>query len=126
MSVPAGPAGRSSRNFSEPETFHPERWLSDPNFASDDLDSSQVFSVGPRNCIGKKYVFTTPLVLGSFSDVFQRHSFAMAEMRMIIALVLFNFDIALDKDMKSWGDGHKYYNAWIRPSLRVHLTPVAA
>jgi cytochrome P450 len=44
---------RSSRNFAEPDTFAPERWLGADRFASDKRDSFQPFSVGPRNCIGR-------------------------------------------------------------------------
>ena len=49
-------AFRSSQNFTSPNTFAPDRWLGDPRFASDRLDVMQPFSIGPRNCIGKKYV----------------------------------------------------------------------
>lgn len=46
----------SSKNFFEPESFHPERWLDngDSRFANDDKDAFHPFSHGPRNCIGKK------------------------------------------------------------------------
>lgn len=48
---------RSSRNFTDPEKFIPERWSSEnPRYPNDRLEGSQPFSVGPRNCIGKKYV----------------------------------------------------------------------
>ena len=47
-------AFRSTLNFNSPENFAPSRWLGDPRFASDRLDAMQPFSVGPRNCIGKK------------------------------------------------------------------------
>jgi cytochrome P450 len=48
----------SSRNFTEPEKFIPERWLED-EYQGQRFDKSrhaalQPFSVGPRNCIGKK------------------------------------------------------------------------
>jgi cytochrome P450 len=46
---------RSSENFTDPESFHPERFLGDSRFASDRKAAFQPFSVGPRNCIGKKY-----------------------------------------------------------------------
>lgn len=42
--------------FKKPEEFHPERWLDDPEFATDDRDVFQPFQIGPRNCIGRKYV----------------------------------------------------------------------
>jgi cytochrome P450 len=45
---------RSTRNFKDPDAFIPERWLKDPQYATDDLGASQPFSFGPRNCIGKK------------------------------------------------------------------------
>ncbi|TVY85334.1 Cytochrome P450 monooxygenase aclL [Lachnellula suecica] len=45
----------STRNFTEPYSFLPERWLSnrDSRFINDQHDALQPFSVGPRNCIGK-------------------------------------------------------------------------
>lgn len=47
-------ADRSSRNFADPESFLPERWLGDLHFVKDDKAACQPFSYGPRNCIGKK------------------------------------------------------------------------
>lgn len=44
----------SSRNFSDPFSFKPERFLEPAKFPSDDFDVLQPFSNGPRNCIGKK------------------------------------------------------------------------
>lgn len=47
----------SSRNFTDPLKFIPERWLDGPDskrFAKDRVQAFQPFSVGPRNCIGKK------------------------------------------------------------------------
>ena len=55
--------GHSSMNFCDPESFAPERWLKtkdgeEPSeslkWASDKLEAVQPFSVGSRNCIGKK------------------------------------------------------------------------
>lgn len=52
-----------SRNFTEPETFAPERWLDDGNdeegkagnrWQRNERDAVQPFGVGPKNCIGKK------------------------------------------------------------------------
>lgn len=50
-------AFRSTLNFTSPGAFAPSRWLGDKRFAGDRLDVVQPFSVGPRNCIGKKYGF---------------------------------------------------------------------
>jgi cytochrome P450 len=40
--------------WTDPDGFHPERFLGAPEFANDKLDALQAFSVGPRNCIGRK------------------------------------------------------------------------
>lgn len=44
----------TTSNFSRPDEFIPNRWLDDPQFASDRKECMNVFSFGPRNCIGKK------------------------------------------------------------------------
>lgn len=54
VSVPQWAAHQSELNFSQPQEFIPERWLNDERFASDMRDVVNPFSVGPRNCIGKK------------------------------------------------------------------------
>lgn len=50
----------SAENFAHPLEFAPERWLDGPardgRFARDKQHALQPFSVGPRNCIGKKWV----------------------------------------------------------------------
>lgn len=43
-----------SHQFKDPFQFHPERWLGDPAFASDNKDAFQPFHVGSRNCLGRK------------------------------------------------------------------------
>ncbi|KAM5352896.1 hypothetical protein ACJ41O_005618 [Fusarium nematophilum] len=40
--------------FKDAESFIPERWLGDPRFNGDQKAAFEPFSVGPRNCIGKK------------------------------------------------------------------------
>jgi cytochrome P450 len=48
-------------------------------------------------------------------------SLAYAEMRLILAKMVFNFDMELvDKDM-DWLD-HKSTTLWIKPPLNVYLT----
>lgn len=44
---------RHPDNFKDAHSFRPERWLGDPEFKDDKLDSLEPFSVGPRNCLGK-------------------------------------------------------------------------
>lgn len=49
-------AFRSPLNFQRPDEFIPERWIRDcpPEFQSDNRSVFQPFSVGTRNCLGKK------------------------------------------------------------------------
>lgn len=49
-------AHQSPKNFHRPEEFLPERWLSNApaEFDNDDKNVFKPFSVGPRDCIGKK------------------------------------------------------------------------
>jgi cytochrome P450 len=44
---------RNPKNFRDPYEFIPERWISE-DYASDIKSALQPFSVGPRNCLGKK------------------------------------------------------------------------
>jgi len=82
-----------STNFTKPEEFHPERFLGAEEFKNDNFDIMQPFSVGPRNCIGK--------------------NLAYAEMRLILARFLWNFDVEFDaekmgKEGKEWLDQKTY------------------
>ena len=54
VGVTSWAATHAPKNFALPEEFVPERWLDDPRFANDDKQASQPFSMGARNCIGKK------------------------------------------------------------------------
>lgn len=58
VSVGQYAAWHSTHNFSSPDEFIPERWLAENSdngiFADDNRSGFFPFSVGPRNCIGKK------------------------------------------------------------------------
>lgn len=95
----------SEHNFTYPNGYHPERFLGDPKFAGDKLDVLQPFSVGPDDCIGR--------------------NLAYAEMRLILARILFVFDLRIADDSKNWLRGQKIYQLWQKPPLNVHLTPVS-
>lgn len=45
---------RSKTNFQDPDVFDPERWLDEPEYGWDRKDAFHPFSIGPRNCIGRK------------------------------------------------------------------------
>ncbi|KAK4150684.1 Isotrichodermin C-15 hydroxylase [Chaetomidium leptoderma] len=109
----------SSQHWEEPFAFRPDRWLNkvdgaigevresgeeekDPD--GDRLEAMQVFSMGPRNCVGR--------------------NLAYAEMRLIIARVIFEFDLKFAEGGKEWLHNPEVYTIWKKKPLNVHLTPV--
>ena len=50
-------------------------------------------------------------------------SLAYAEMRLILARILFNFDLELADPNLKWMD-QKVFTLWSKPELNVYLTPV--
>ncbi|KZL68279.1 trichothecene C-15 hydroxylase (cytochrome P450), partial [Colletotrichum tofieldiae] len=96
-------AYHSPENFTLPDSFIPERWLDDPRFASDRKDGFQPFSVGPRNCIGR--------------------NLAYAEMRLVLARIIWNFDMRLGEDSKDWDEKSHVYLLWQKGPVSVFLTP---
>lgn len=83
VSVHGWTINTSPGHFARPKSFVPERWLKStpPEFASDQFNASQPFTLGPRNCIGKTLAYT--------------------EMRLIIARLTWNFDISLPVEGQS-------------------------
>jgi cytochrome P450 len=117
----------------------PERWLGDPEYAHDVRGVLQPFSVGPRNCIGRKYV-SAPLpfaltfgvqyealcagvpVLFNVTDS-EGTSLAYVEMRLILARLLWNFDLELMPESKNWS-AQKIFTLWEKGGINVKLFPV--
>jgi len=93
-------AYHSPTNFRNPDEFIPERWIS-PEYDSDNKGAFQPFSVGPRNCLGK--------------------NLAYHEMRLILATVLYRFDMSLCAESKAWNN-QKVYAFWERHPLMVTLS----
>jgi cytochrome P450 len=87
----------------KPYEFHAERWLEDKRFVSDNRKARQPFSAGPRNCIGK--------------------NLAYAEMRLLLASLLWHFDLELAEESKDWMERNQIYVLWLKPELKVKLTP---
>ncbi|KAI9162762.1 isotrichodermin C-15 hydroxylase [Paramyrothecium foliicola] len=96
-------ASLCSENFTDSFEFHPERYLGDEKFSSDNFGASQPFSVGPRNCIGRTLTY--------------------AQSRLILARILFTFDMKLSKRSSNWMNQTNHVT-WDKPPLYVHLTPV--
>lgn len=81
---------RSEHNFKQADAFVPERWLSWNGY--DDRSAYEPFSLGPRNCIGK--------------------NLAQAELKIILARTIFNFDFALPADRRKHDGDNKMGWRW--------------
>lgn len=89
--------GRSSRFFDAPHEFRPERWLVDDNGSSGEAAAARSgieevlrpFSLGPRNCIGKLL--------------------ALAEAKLVVAKLLWHFDLALEGEHATWVEDARFY-----------------
>ncbi|EZF31456.1 hypothetical protein H101_04936 [Trichophyton interdigitale H6] len=104
VSVSQLSAYHSERYFLRPEEFIPARWMGDPQFSKDSKDVFQPFSVGPRNCIGQ--------------------NMARAEMRLIMAKILWNFDLELSPESDNWNEKLIIHGLWRKDPLMVQLKPV--
>lgn len=101
-------ASRSTRNFAYPNEFRPERWLeldqahSSP-FIMDKRDALQPFSLGLRSCVGQKLAYF--------------------ELRLILARMVFNFDLTLPDGPGSgliW-TCQKTYATWVKDPFHVRI-----
>jgi cytochrome P450 len=92
----------SEANFKDPHLFVPDRWLGDPVYGSDVREAFQPFSYGPRDCLGQ--------------------SFAMHEMRMILAALVLTFDIELCDESRGWDEKLRCYALWERGSITCRLS----
>ncbi|KAK6854788.1 hypothetical protein PG995_009133 [Apiospora arundinis] len=96
-------------NFADPETFIPERWLPeahplyDARFESDNKAAFKPFSAGPRDCIGK--------------------NLAYAEMRLVVARLLWNFDISALPRQDNWESRQRIFIVSDKGPLMIKLAP---
>lgn len=103
VSVSQRGINRSASNFVRPNEFAPQRWTGDAEFRDDQLKVVQPFSVGPRNCIGR--------------------SLAFFEMKLVLAKLLYSFDLQLCEESRGWMDGQKILFFNVRPPLMIKLKP---
>ncbi|KAK7743643.1 hypothetical protein SLS62_010546 [Diatrype stigma] len=98
----------SEDNWEDPWAFKPERFLAgdaaEAAKSGNRLEALQPFNVGPRNCIGR--------------------NLAYAEMRLILARIVYDFDLELADDSKNWIERQRAFALWDRIPLNVYLTPV--
>ncbi|KAH6865564.1 cytochrome P-450 [Alternaria rosae] len=92
-------------NWHRPLDFFPERWLQtkEGEFASDDRGASRPFSYGRHDCIGQ--------------------TMAMNEMRLALAKLFWNFDVALSPNSENWWISQKSYLIWEKKPLMVTIKP---
>ncbi|BCR98475.1 cytochrome P450 [Aspergillus luchuensis] len=91
------------KHFTDPNSYHPERFMGSPQFTHDRRDVFQPFHVGPRNCLGR--------------------NLAYSEMRLILALIMFSFDMVISEDCHDWIQ-QKNFLMWQKRPLKVYLKPV--
>lgn len=94
-------AYHDSRNFTDPEVFAPERFLSGTSkYQNDNYEAFQPFSFGPRNCIGRNLAYN--------------------ELRSFLARVVFAYEWDVYPESNNWLD-QKVWFAWEKPSLMIQL-----
>ncbi|KAF5867749.1 putative benzoate 4-monooxygenase cytochrome p450 protein [Botrytis fragariae] len=99
---------RNPNNFTDPDSFRPERWLLpthphyDARYAKDNLACVKPFSHGPRDCIGKNLAYN--------------------EMRLLISRLLFRFDYELLPGQETWHDNQRAFLLWDKQPLKVRFT----
>ncbi|TLD09566.1 hypothetical protein PspLS_11865 [Pyricularia sp. CBS 133598] len=101
---------RSERNFADPETFAPQRFLPashplyEEKYASDNKAAFRPFAAGPRDCIGK--------------------NLAYAEMRVVVARMLWKFEMELQPGQGDWLSAQKIFSVFDKGPLNIKLRPV--
>ncbi|KAI8933199.1 hypothetical protein NX059_009836 [Plenodomus lindquistii] len=90
----------SSLHFTNPDSFAPERSLGAEEYANDKREVINPFSVGPRNCIGQ--------------------SLAWAEIRTILARLIWHFDMQLEDTKMEW-EKQRVFILWQKGPLVVRL-----
>lgn len=50
-------------------------------------------------------------------------SLAFVELRLILSRIVFNFDMELAPECRSWADDQELYTFWNKPALNVYFKP---
>ncbi|KAH7311808.1 cytochrome P450 [Rhexocercosporidium sp. MPI-PUGE-AT-0058] len=96
----------SAKNFPDPYKFDPERWTDERAARDGKLKASQPFGQGHRSCIGK--------------------FLAYAELRLLLASLIFHFDMEMVEDDGDWLEKCRVFIGWEKLPLMFHLTPINA
>lgn len=101
IGIPQYCASRSSRHFTDPDKYAPERFLGDEKYALDKRNVIQPFSVGGRSCIGQ--------------------NLAWAEIRTILGRLVWNFELEMLDASQDWEKQQRVFVLWSKHSLMVRL-----
>lgn len=102
VSVSHYAAYHSEENFKNADSFIPERWMGDPEYDNDRKSVLQPFSFGPRSCLGR--------------------NLAYSEMRLILAKMVWSFDMELERSSEDWLERCKVMRLWVKPEMNVKVT----
>ncbi|KAF5019531.1 hypothetical protein F66182_8473 [Fusarium sp. NRRL 66182] len=100
---------RSPRNFTDPDSFKPQRFLPathplyDARYAGDNKAAFKPFSAGPRDCVGK--------------------NLAYAEIRLAITRLLWNFDIEAAPGQDDWASSQLTFIVYEKGPLMIKIKP---
>ncbi|KAH6894738.1 cytochrome P450 [Thelonectria olida] len=103
VSIWQWPLYRNPNYFVSPDSFLPERWLNIPRLGNNSTRAFRPFSYGPRDCLGK--------------------SLAYIEMRLILARIIWNFDVQITEESQLWEKKSRSYIAWEKGRMLVYLMP---
>jgi Cytochrome P450 len=78
--------------------------LGEKEYADDKRSAAQPFSYGPRGCLGR--------------------NLAHAELRIILAKMVWSFDLELEEKSQDWLSRCKVMRLWVKPELAVKLKNV--
>ncbi|CAI6332717.1 unnamed protein product [Periconia digitata] len=104
LGVACWPMFQSSKHFSDPGKFAPERWLHDAGDEnlSHNGNAFYPFALGPHGCIGQ--------------------SLALLEMRLLLALLFFHFDFDSPRGGFDWDwNEQKIYWTWEKKPLSINV-----
>ncbi|PBK99160.1 cytochrome P450 [Armillaria gallica] len=92
-----------SRNFADPDSFRPERWLNGGIGAPHTTDAFVPFRYGPGVCIGKPV--------------------ALYNMKLLTATIIRSFDLSFPDgfDVNKFDASYKEHNLWVHGDLMVKL-----
>ncbi|ORY70969.1 cytochrome P450 [Pseudomassariella vexata] len=106
LGVPHRVMYRSEHNFKHADQFIPERWMDNSEnspFSNDRREAFHPFSYGPRVCLAM--------------------NLAYAEMRYILARLLWNFNFEIKPDCRDWTTSLRSWLIWETTPLCLVLKP---